>query len=250
MMVIGETEIHIGDIMLLTMTSYGMVEYDGTPVRDLIFRDAPNAPLSEYLVYVMSAYTAYNLQQALEEHEEQVDLPELYPPDALFDPDVHESMEAAIRDLCSEIRKATNARAFIATDVDIPTITEAQNEDLDEPGMTPLEQSIAFARESNAVVFVFPYAGIPIGVASEAGALCEHFNLRAADTAERTKPCERFRLFRESGGGSATVEEFEFDYELRFAIYESRDELVHAIKRFLQQLQHREQDDDFPVYRE
>jgi|AntDeeMetagen134_2_1112570.scaffolds.fasta_scaffold01904_7 hypothetical protein len=227
-----------------------MEEYDGTPVRDLILRDAPDAPLSEYLVYVMSAYTAYDLQQALDGYEEQVNLPELYPPDALFDPEVHESMEAAIGDLCGEIREATNARAFIATDVNIPTITEVQNDDLDELGMTPLEQSIVFAQESNAVVFVFPYAGIPIGVASEAGALCEHFKLRAADPADRTKPRDRFRLFREAGVGSATVEEFEFDYELKFAVYESRDELVHTIKRFLQQLQHREQDDEFPVYRE
>jgi hypothetical protein len=241
-------EIDIGDVMPFTMTSYGMVEYDGTPVRDLILRDVPDAPLSEYLVYVMSAYTVYDLQRALDSHEEQMDLPELYPPDALFDPDVHESMEAAIRDLCDEIREATNARVFIATDVNIPTITEVQNDDLDEPGMTPLEQSIAFARESNAVVFVFPYAGIPIGVASEAGALCEHFNLRTSDPTDQTKPRDRFRLFREAGVGSATVEEFEFDYNLKFAIYESREELVHAIKRFLQQLQHREQDDDFPIY--
>lgn len=227
-----------------------MVEYNGTPVRDLILRDAPDAPLSEYLVYVMSAYTAYDLQQALDGYEEQVALPELYPPDALFDPDVHDSMEAAIQDLCGGIREAANVRAFIATDVSIPTITEVQNDDLDEPGMTPLEQSIAFARESNAVLFVFPYAGIPTGVASEAGALCEHFNLRATDPADRTKPRERFRLFREAGVGSATVEEFEFDYELRFAVYESQEELVHTIKRFLQQLQYREQSSDFPIHRE
>jgi hypothetical protein len=116
--------------------------------------------------------------------------------------------------------------------------------------MTPIEQSIAFARASNAVLFIFPYAGIPIGVASEAGALCEHFNLRAADPAERTKPRGRSRLFREAGIGSATVEEFEYDYNLTFAVYESREELLHSIKRFLQQLQHHDQDDSFPLYRE
>ena len=114
--------------------------------------------------------------------------------------------------------------------------------------MTPIEQSIAFARASNAVLFIFPYAGIPIGVASEAGALCEHFNLRADDPTERTKPRKRFRLFRETGIGSATVEEFEFDYNLTFAVYESREELLHLIKRFLQQ--HHDQDDSSPLYRE
>jgi hypothetical protein len=221
--------------------------YDGTPVRDLVLRDAPDAPLSEYLVYVMSAYTAYDLERAL---GEDLDLASIYPPDVLFDPEVHETMEDAIRDLCAAIRTETNTRAFIATDIAIPTITQVQEGDLDEPGMTPLEQSLAFARVSNAVVFVFPYAGIPIGVASEAGALCEYFNLRAEDPAVRTKPRARFRLFREQGVGSATVEEFEFDYNLSFEIYESRDALVHAIKRFLQQLQHHEQDDEFPLYRE
>lgn len=227
-----------------------METYDGTPVRDLILRDAPDAPLSEYLVYVMSAYSAYNLQRALDETAEQADLSQLYPPDALFDPDVHETMEAAIWQLCSEIRETTNTRAFLATDVDIPTITQVQDEGLDEPGMTPIEQSIAFARASNAVLFIFPYAGIPIGVASEAGALCEHFNLRADDPTARMKPRERFRLFREAGIGSATIEEFEYDYNLTFAVYESREELLHSIKRFLQQLQHHDQDDSFPLYRE
>lgn len=100
-----------------------METYDGMPVRDLILRDAPDTPLSEYLVYIMNSYSAYNLQRALDEREEQIDLSQLYPPDALFDPDVHESMEAAIRESCSKIRATTNTRAFIATDVDIPTIT-------------------------------------------------------------------------------------------------------------------------------
>ena len=156
-------------------------------------------------------------------------------------------MEAAIRELCGEIRETTNTRVFIATDVDIPTITQVQDEDLDESGMTPIEQSIAFARASNAVLFIFPYAGIPIGVASEAGALCEHFNLRASDPTERTKPRARFRLFRETGVGSATVEEFEYDYNLIFAVHESQEELLQTIKRFLQ---HHDQDDSFPLYRE
>lgn len=91
-------------------------------------RPHPDAPLSEYLVYVMSAYSAHNLQRALDESAEQVDLSQLYPPDALFDPDVHETMEAAIRQLCSEIRETMNTRAFIATDVGIPTITQVQDE--------------------------------------------------------------------------------------------------------------------------
>jgi len=43
-------------------------------VRDRILRDAPDAPLLEYLVYVMSAYSAYNLQRVLDEGAEQVDL--------------------------------------------------------------------------------------------------------------------------------------------------------------------------------
>lgn len=221
--------------------------YDGTSVRDPVLRDVPDAPLSEYLVCVMSAYTAYDLERAL---GEDLDLASTYPPDVLFDPEVHESMEDAIRELCAAIREETNTRAFIATDVAIPTITQVQADDLDEPGMTPLEQSIAFARVSNVVVFIFPYAGIPIGVASEAGALCEHFNLRSEDPAAQTKPRARFRLFREQGVGSATIEEFEFDYNLSFEIYESREELVHATKRFLQQLQHHETDDEFPLYRE
>jgi len=109
-----------------------------------------------FFVYVMGPYTAFDASIPFSNTSS---LHSQFITDPLFHPQTHPqktnrgTYEAALADLCDDLRAQFGVRAFLATD--IQTIPTKQAADDSEPGMSVLDQSIAFAASSDAVVFVF-----------------------------------------------------------------------------------------------
>ena len=97
---------------------------------------------------VMGTYTAFNAEYVYDEADE---LKSPFISDPLFDPETHVtkdgtgSIEHALADICKILCEQLGVRAFIATDIGIPTKRDVEEKDLDEPGMKLLDQSVEFA---------------------------------------------------------------------------------------------------------
>lgn len=217
---------------------YGF-EYDGQPIFERVDGRAPvsehPSASDDFFVYVMGPYTAFDATLAYDDGHR---LESPFIDDPLFDPDEHVTdgtpdMEAALGDLCGDLRTRFGVRAFIATDIGIPTRRQADEQGLDEPGMTPLDQSVAYAAVSDAVAFVFSVAGLTTGVGAEAGAILGEFGLRSDSPRRPRKPRERLRLFCGPGFGSATVDEIPLGFGVDRIDFESRADLVRKLHRFL-----------------
>lgn len=232
---------------------YGF-EYDGRPISEYIDDRVPtpgNAALSDdFFVYVMGPYTAFDATRA---YDDGYRLTSPFVDDPLFDPDEHVAdgvpdMEAALGELCADLQARFGVRAFIATDVGIPTKRQAHERNLDEPGMTPLDQSIAYAAVSDAVAFTFTVAGLTTGVGAEAGAILGEFGLRSDSPRRPRKPRERFRLFCGPGFGSATIDEIPLGFGVDRIDFESRAGLVRKLHRFLVGVERADRHRDLPVF--
>ncbi len=148
--------------------NYGF-RFDGEPVFAHIQRDVPQPPESDldHDMFVMGPYTAFDAEYVYDDGE-QLENP--FIDDPLFDPknhvtaDWHGSFKQALEDICMSFREEFGVRAFLATDVAIPTEQEAGD---DEPSMSVLDQSVAFAAVSDATT----------GVGSEVGAILGEFHL-------------------------------------------------------------------------
>ncbi|MFP8954875.1 hypothetical protein ACLI4Z_18225 [Natrialbaceae archaeon A-arb3/5] len=103
--------------------------------------------------------------------------------------------------------------------------------------MAVIDQSVAFALASGGNAFVFTKAGLTTGAGAEAGAIPEYFNLR--DEAARRRDPRTFCLFAEATEApgehgrvyeprfsSASIDEMDDAYDLRFRYFVDRDELV------------------------
>lgn len=227
--------------------------YDGDPVIDHVKRCAPvplESPTSEpFYVYVMGPYTAFDANYSFPDADT---LESPFIEDPLFDPDVHlnkiarHTYEAALADLCESIRAELGARAFLATDIKtIPTVEEASDS---EPGMSVLDQSVAFAAVSDAVIFVFTDAGLTTGAGSEVGAILSDFNLRCENPEPDRKPRKRIGLFLHDEFSSASIGEVPYTYDIPTREFTSENHLLSRIRGFLEDVRRENNSRPFAIY--
>lgn len=116
--------------------------------------------------------------------------------------------------------------AFLATDVDLS---------IDE--VDAASQTIAFARASNAVVFVVPSGGKNLGVGIETGAVLE-------DVSDRTP--ERVLFCHEAGVRSALIASVADRWDATVQRYDDRSDLVDRIRHFARDLMRKEGTGEVP----
>lgn len=228
-------------------------EYANRPIFEYIDKKVPtpdsNSP--EILTYVMGPYTAFDARRAF---DAAGNLESPFIDDPLFSESRHVledgfgSYERVLSDICAELRTNYGVRAFIASDVGIPTETQAQDSGLDEPGMTPLDQSIAFSAVSDAVIFIYSQAGLNSGVAAEAGAILGEFNLRIDDPRNILKPKERLRIFHEPDFSSASIDEIPFGYDIDCVEFADLEDLVNKVHRHLVNVERAARDYNLRVF--
>jgi len=236
--------------------------YDGRPISDILAEQAPEPPQigphNDFTVYVMGPYTAFNAEKAYDDADR---LRTPFQEDPLFDPEEHvdeegnSSMEEALRDFCRELRREHNCRAFIATDIDIPTHQQAEKHnkerDADDPeitGMDPLAQSVAFAAHSDAVIFLFTRGGLTTGVGAETGGILGEFHLRRGNPATTHKPGQRIAIYRDKNFGSATIDELPKGYDVQYDTFGSKKDLHQTVRRWFDNLNRETRDTDLPVF--
>jgi hypothetical protein len=236
--------------------------HNGRPISDILAEQAPTAPKlgphNDFTVYVMGPYTAFDAEKAYDDADK---LRTPFQDDPLFNPGEHiddagdSNMEEALRDFCEELRHKHNCRAFIATDIDIPTHKQAkeQNENRSESdspveGMDPLAQSVAFAAHSDAVLFLFTSGGLTTGVGAETGGILGEFHLRRGNPATTHKPGQRISLYVDENFGSATIDELPKGYDIQYDRFESKEELHTSVRRWLDNLTRETRDKDLPVF--
>ncbi|MFC6733481.1 MULTISPECIES: hypothetical protein [unclassified Haladaptatus] len=236
--------------------------YDGRPIADILAEQAPTPPQfgahNDFTVYVMGPYTAFDATYAYDDADK---LRTPFQADPLFDPDEHVTddgtgdMEQALRDFCAELREHHNCRAFIATDIDIPTHQQAAARNrAREPGtsrvegMDPLAQSVAFAAHSDAVIFLFTAGGLTTGVGTETGGILGEFHLRRGNSALTHKPGQRISVYRHAAFTSATVTELPQGYDVRYDTFEEKAGLHDKVRNWLDSLSREARDTNLPVF--
>lgn len=218
-----------------------LTEYEGTPIESIIARSIPNAAPDDVFVFLMGPYRL-------------LDPSYLYPDDGYPLPSdplaprgdaAPDAIEATLRTICDRVSSQTGATAFIASDIDIPTRREAERDNLAEPGMAVIDQSVAFAEASDGNAFVFTKAGLTTGAGAEAGAIPEYFRLR--DEENRLRDPRTFCIFAEAERASgetgpmyeprfssASIDEMDDAYDLRFRYFADREELVERLVDFVE----------------
>lgn len=221
---------------------------DGETRRRIIERSPdPPAPLpGEFLVYLMGPYTPFDLSYTYPETAFDLDAP--YVDSELFDPERHEDMEATLKEVCSALRDDPGVRAFVATDVDVPTERDASEVDGGH-GLSPLDQSIEYACVSDAVVFVLDEAGRNAGVASEIGAILGEFDLRMRNPDPPRKPRRRFRIYVSEAFASASIEEIPYGFGVDVYRYQSERDLLGNLRQFVTAVEHATRDESLPRHR-
>lgn len=236
----------------MSKRGYGY-NYDGETIFSCVQSDAPEPDDEtldrEFFVYVMGPYTAFDAKYAYDDADK---LRTRFADDPLFDPDEHVTddgrgdYEAVLQAFCSQLRDQLGVRAFLATDIDIPTLDES---DGSTPGMAVPRQSVAFAAVSDAVVFVFTEGGLTTGAGGELGTILGEFNLAPDDPERVRKPRERFRVFQSEGFQSATIEETPPAYGIDSVTFANREGLVEATQQFLANLEQDHPDRQLSIYR-
>jgi hypothetical protein len=200
-------------------------------------------------VFVMGPYTAFD---ATYDYDDADQLTTPFIEDPLFDPNKHgntpgrSDYEAALADLCDDIEARFDVHAFLATDItSIPTVEESGST---EPGMSVLDQSIAFTTVSDAAVFVLTNAGIIAGAALELGAIFGEFNLRRANMEQEHKPRERLGIFATDDFSSASVDEIPYTYGIAVRDFSSREALLDGIEDLLANIERTENEGPLPIH--
>lgn len=231
--------------------NYGFAFKDKS-VFSRIRQDAPQPSTSklddEFYVFVMGPYTAFDATYAYSDGDQ---LQSPFIDDPLFKPENHitadgrGSFKLALADLCEAFRDQFGVHAFLATDITIPTEAEVSD---DEESMSVLDQSVAFAAVSDAVVFVFSEAGLTTGVGSEVGAILGEFHLRRGNPEPIRKPRERFRIFKTKGFSSASVDEIPSTYDVDTIEFETRKRLINKTQHFLANIERDDPDRPLPIF--
>ncbi|AEH37936.1 DUF7509 family protein [Halopiger xanaduensis] len=219
-----------------------LTEYEGRPIEEWITRSLPDADRDDVFVFLMGPYRL--LDPAYLYPDDDYPLP----PDPLAprrNGAAPDAIEATLRTICDRVSAETGTTAFIASDIEIPTRREAERQALEEPGMPVIDQSVAFAKASAGNAFVFTKAGLTTGAGAEAGAIPEHFRLRDADL--RLRDPRTFCIFAEAEKASgesgtvyeprfssASIDEMDDAYDLRFRYFVDRAELVERLIDFVE----------------
>ena len=215
--------------------------YRETPIRDAVVESVPWASASDVLVFLMGPYRLLDPSYLYPDDDYPL------PPDPLApesDDAAPDEIQATLRTICQKVSTETKATVFIASDVDIPTKRDVATDELAEPGMAVIDQSVAFAKASDGNAFVFTKAGLTTGAGAEVGAVPEYFNLRKP--AVRRRDPKTFCIFseadRSSGNqqtyepkfSSASIDEMDDAYSLRFRYFADRKELEDKLIDFIE----------------
>ena len=203
-------------------------------MRDRIIEELGDLPRSQFLVYLMGPYEAFDVERALEDIDpdavpESVDFGTLV--GSSHDLDRDEAALDLLLEVRDHLRTAAGVNAFLAIDVDVPL------EEVDAA-----TQSIEFARASNAVVYVVPAAGDNLGVGIEVGSVLEAlFDAEAADHRR-----ERVMFVHESGVRSAMIAAVRDRWEARIYSYDDREDLTRQLRLFVRDLIRKERTGELP----
>ncbi|WP_440770094.1 DUF7509 family protein [Natronorubrum sp. DTA28] len=203
-------------------------------MRDRIIDELGELPRSRFLVYVMGPYEAFDVEHALETADsdtvlESVDFGTLT--DANHDLERDEAALDLLLEVRDHLRTNAGVSAFLAIDIDVP---------LSE--LDAATQSIAFARASNAVVYVVPAVGDNLGVGIEVGSVLEA--LYAENAADHRR--ERVVFVHESGVRSAMIAAIRDRWEARIYSYDDREDLNRQIRLFVRDLVRKERTGELP----
>ncbi|WP_254767132.1 DUF7509 family protein [Salinilacihabitans rarus] len=203
-------------------------------MRDRLIDELGELTHTRFLVYLMGPYKAFDVERAIETAAPDA-IPESVDFGALVGTEGDLEREEAALDLMLEVRDrlrtAAGVNAFLAIDVDVP---------LEE--MDAATQSIAFARASNAVVYVVPAMGDNLGVGIEVGSVLEA--LYAEDEPDHRR--ERVLFVHESGVRSAMIAAVRDRWEARIYAYEDVDDLERQVRLFVRDLMRKERTGELP----
>ncbi|WP_226040419.1 hypothetical protein [Natrinema sp. DC36] len=201
-------------------------------MRDRIVDELGELPRSRFLVYLMGPYEAFDVERTLADADPE-SVPESMNFGALVGSDHDLERDEAALDLLLDVRDrlrtTAGVNAFLAIDVDIP---------LSE--LDAASQSIAFARASNAVVYVVPAVGDNLGVGIEVGSVLEA--LFDEETAAHRR--ERVVFAHESGVRSAMIAAVRDRWDARIYSYDDREELCRQLRLFVRDLVRKERTGD------
>lgn len=216
--------------------------YRGEPIRARIHDSLPYGDPSDPLVFLMGPYRLLDPDYLYDDDGDRSLPPDPLAPDGTrAEPDL---IEATLRTVAERVSAETGATAFIASDVEIPTRTEVERDGLSEPELSVIDQSVAFAEASAGNAFVFTKAGLTTGVGAETGAIPEYFRLR--DETVRCRDPRTFKIFSEAEPSdddrrtyepkftSASINEMDDAYDIRFGYFTSREHLVENLIVFVE----------------
>lgn len=218
-----------------------LTEYRGRNIGEVVADSIPAADSSDVSVFLMGPYRLLDPSYLYPGEEYPLPPDPLAPTAERVAPD---QIEATLRTVCERVTEATAATAFIASDIDIPTRHEVARDDLDEPGMSVIDQSVAFAKASDGCAFIFTKAGLTTGAGAEAGAIPEHFRLRSPDDRLRdprtlsilaeAKPSDDGRNTYVPKFSSASIDEMDDAYDIRFRYFTDREDAVEKLVDFVE----------------
>ncbi|MFC3476733.1 DUF7509 family protein [Halobacterium litoreum] len=191
--------------------------------RDAIRSSLGTVPYDDFLVYLMGPYKSFNLEYVLSERERaEIDVADLPGPlRRLFkNRDEIDAAQALLRRLQGRLRADPGLNAFLAVDVGVST------DDVDAA-----TQSIAFAENSNVVVFVLPRLGHNFGVGEEVGSVLEGLADAHGD---------RMVFVHEDDVTSEMIRAASARWDLRVETYATEEELVKRVRVFSVDVMNRE----------
>lgn len=209
-------------------------------MRDRLLDELGDLAHSQFLVYLMGPYTAFDVAGVLNADEagDATRIPECVDFGTLVDADAALEQGEAVLDLLLHVRDRLRTdpgvNAFLAIDVDIP---------LEE--MDAATQSIEFAFASNAIVYVVPKIGDNLGVGIEAGSVLEAIYRESDMKRGRDRDHhERVVFVHESGVRSAMIAAVRDRWDARVYSYDNRADLARQIRLFVRDLARRERRGD------
>jgi len=176
-----------------------------------------SVPYSDFLAYLMGPYTTFDVADLVPDgvNPDTVSLPA-----ASADGGDLDAMMETLRSIQGSLRAEPGVNAFLAVDPEIP---------LEE--MDAASQSIAFARASNATLFVVPAMGDKLGVGMEVGSVLEDLDDEGR---------ERVMFAHEDAVSSAMIRAIGQRWDARVVSYEDEAALLSEIRQFVVDLMNRE----------
>lgn len=191
--------------------------------RELIAGRLGSVSYDRFLLYLMGPYKSFNLNYVLTDEERAgVDAESLPGPlRKLFQNEEEiDEAKALLRRVQGDLRANPGVNAFLAVDVDVDT---------DE--VDAVTQSIEYSRCANATVFVLPFLGHNFGVGEEAGSILENLAETHGD---------RIVFVREANVTSEMIRSARTRWDLRIETYETENELIETVRRFVVTTMNRE----------